>query len=418
MEKRSSRPRVAIDCLGCKLNQAEVQQLAGELSRAGYEIVGPDDGPDIYILNTCTVTHIADRKARHLLRMFHRRNPAARLVAIGCYAERAAADLKQLEGVDLVLGNREKWELPARLLELVQPATADVVLPPVMRRTRAFVRVQDGCRNFCAYCIVPLVRREETSVPVEEVIDRINTLCSEGYREVVVTGTEIGTYYSGGAGLQVLLKHILAETSIDRLRLSSLQPLEIVPDLIDLWRDPRLCPHFHLSVQSGSDSVLRRMKRRYSVPDYRRAVSLIRDIVPDVAITTDVIVGFPGESDTGFRESLEFCLKMEFARIHVFPYSPRPGTAAAVMPGQVPELVKKARSREMLALAKESALGFRRRFVGRTLEVLFEQSSAGIWSGYTGNYVKVYIKSERDLGNCLVPVKLIKTYKDGVWGEV
>ncbi len=418
MNDHSLRPRVAIDCLGCKLNQAEVQQLAGELSRAGYEIVDPADSFDVYILNTCTVTHIADRKSRHLLRMARRRNPAARLVAIGCYAERAAGDLQQLEGVDLVLGNQEKWKLTARLPELVQTTPDSPILPMSVRRTRAFVRIQDGCRNFCAYCIVPFVRREEISIPVNEVIARINGLASAGYREVVLTGTEIGTYYSENIGLQGLLERILSETSIDRLRLSSLQPPEISPELTGLWNNPRICPHFHLSLQSGSESVLRRMKRRYTAVEYRRAVGLIRHTIPDAAITTDIIVGFPGESDEEFRESLDLCREMAFARIHVFPYSSRPGTAAEGMPGQVSEKVKKERSRMMLSLAKESALDFHRRFLGRTLEVLFEQSSAGIWSGLTGNYVKLHTKNLEDLCNRLLPVKLMKIYKDGIWGEV
>jgi threonylcarbamoyladenosine tRNA methylthiotransferase MtaB len=420
MNKREARPTVALDSLGCKLNQAEMQQLARQLTAAGYRLVEPTDKADIYILNTCTVTHIADRKSRHMLRMARRRNPGARLVAIGCYAQRSPQELAQIEGVELVLGNDRKMNL-IKLLEdadnLVRPVTGDSMNKQEDGRTRAFVRVQDGCRNFCAYCIVPLVRSREENVPVEKVTALVRGLVANGYREVVLTGTEIGAYNGNGVNLEGLLKRILAETAVPRLRLSSLQPHQVSPGLIGLWRDSRLCPHFHLSLQSGSDAVLKRMKRRYNIDDYRRVVSLIRDLVPDVAITTDVIVGFPGETDAEFQETLDFCRQMQFARIHVFPFSSRPGTEAADMPQQVPADVKKQRGQQMLALAKESALSFRKRFLFRTMNVLWEQQSGGVWSGLTGNYIKVYARSDMDLTNRVLPVKLAKLYRDEVWGE-
>ncbi len=422
MDKRLEMPRVALDSLGCKLNQAEIELLAHQLAEAGYRLVSPSDKADIYILNTCTVTHIADRKSRHMLRMFHRRNPRARLVAIGCYAERSPRELEVIDGVDLVLDNTQKWNL-LQLLELSgssgQPSAGDSIkLYGNTRRTRAFIKVQDGCRNSCAYCIVPLVRSREESVPVKRVVNQVRERVSAGYKEVVLTGTEIGTYSSDGVDLKSLLERILAETAVARLRLSSLQPPEISSGLIGLWRDPRLCPHFHLSLQSGSDAVLRRMKRRYNTADYRHAVLLIRESVPDVAVTTDVIVGFPGESDAEFRESLDFCRQMQFARIHVFPYSPRPGTEAANMPQAVPAGIKKQRGQQMLALAGESMRDFIKPFLSGTVEVLWEQRSGGIWSGLTGNYIKVYTTSRSELTNKLLPVKLEKIYKDGVWGEV
>ena len=218
--------------------------------------------------------------------------------------------------------------------------------------------------------------------------------------------------------LKGLLERVLVETGVTRLRLSSLQPQEITSELLGLWHDERLCRHFHLSLQSGSDSVLGRMKRRYSVADYERAVSLIRDAVPEVAITTDVVVGFPGETETEFRESYEFCRRMEFARIHVFPYSPRPGTEAARMRPQVAAKVKKQRSQQMLSLAKESAQNFYQLFLGETMMVLWEKQTGGIWSGHTDNYIKVYTRSSEDLTNKLLPVKMVEVGVDGVWGEV
>jgi threonylcarbamoyladenosine tRNA methylthiotransferase MtaB len=421
MKKPPDKPTVALDCLGCKLNQAEVQQLTGHLAAAGYRIVPPEEKADIYILNTCTVTHIADRKSRQLLRQARRRHPAAQLVAIGCYAGRAANELARIEGVELVLDNEQKWRLP-ELLEAAGPRKKPPAAPESpdysRQRTRAFLRVQDGCRNFCAYCIVPLVRSREASVPAAEVLAQVRERLAAGFMEVVLTGTEIGAYASEGIALKGLLERILAETDIPRLRLSSLQPHQITTGLAGLWKNPRLCPHFHLSLQSGSDAVLKRMKRRYHTEDYRRAVALIRESIPDVAITTDVIVGFPGETDTEFRQTYDFCRRIKFARIHVFPYSPRPGTAAADLPQQIAEQVKKERSRQMLSLAKESSQGFQQQFLSRTLEVLWEQQANGIWSGLTGNYIKVYTKSSNDLTNRIFPVNLGKIYRDGVWGEI
>ena len=285
-------------------------------------------------------------------------------------------------------------------------------------RSRAFIKIQDGCDNFCAYCIVPLVRPKKVSLPVGGVLAQIRRRVAEGYKEVVLTGTEIGSYSYNGLGLAGLLKRILSETGIARLRLSSLQPPEITDEFISLWRETRLCRHFHLCLQSGSDSVLKRMERRYSVTDYKKAVSLIRSAAPGAAITTDVIVGFPGETEAEFEESYQLCRELGFARIHVFSYSPRPGTAAAAMPGQVKADVKKQRSRRMLALAGEGAESFHKRFLGEIMPVLWEQQSkGGIWSGLTDNYIRVYAKSAEDLTNKLLPVKLEKIYKDGVWGE-
>jgi threonylcarbamoyladenosine tRNA methylthiotransferase MtaB len=412
------RKRVALDTLGCKLNQAETELLAGQLARVGYELVGSPAKADIYVVNTCTVTHIADRKSRHLLRQARRCNPGVRLVAIGCYAEGAPQDLRKIEGVDLVLGNARKWELP-QLLDGMSWSGSTPTLPlgGYGFRTRAFIKIQDGCHNFCAYCIVPLVRSHEESVPVPQIIDEIKRRAMDGCREVVLTGTEIGAYEHNGISLHGLLIRVLAETDIDRIRLSSLQPQEITPELLNLWCDSRLCPHFHLSLQSGSDAVLRRMKRRYNAADYRQAVASVREAVLDAAITTDVIVGFPGETEEEFEESHEFCRRMEFARIHVFPYSPRRGTEAAGMPGQVDNKVKRQRSQKMLALARASARNFRLRFIGRTLSVLWEKHTGGLWSGHTGNYAKVYTKSKEDLANKITLVRLEKVWRDGMWGE-
>jgi len=415
--------RVALDSLGCKLNQAETELLARQLAAAGYQLVSPVDEADVYILNTCTVTHIADSKSRHRLRLAHRRNPDALLVATGCYAQRAPQELTQIEGVSLVVGNNEKPYLPQLLAEAsrigspVSIQEDSTINHYTGFRTRALVKVQDGCNSFCSYCIVPLVRGREKSLPVDQVVAEVRYRVAQGYKEVVLTGVKIGSYSYDGVNLKGLLEHILIETGVERLRLSSLQPQEISPELTGLWRNQRLCPHFHLSLQSGSNEVLSRMKRSYSLNDYEESVALIRTLLPQAAITTDVMVGFPGETDQEFDESYNFCRRMEFARIHVFSYSPRQGTQAARLPNQIRDKVKKERSQKMLALAKESAQNFSQRFLGKTMTVLFEQQSNGVWSGHTDNYIKVYTKSSADLTNKLLPLKLVDVRSDGVWGK-
>jgi threonylcarbamoyladenosine tRNA methylthiotransferase MtaB len=422
-EVMETRPRVAFYTLGCKLNQAESELLARQFAEAGYYDVSGGEAADICILNTCTVTHIADRKSRHLVRLLRRRNPGALIIATGCYAERMPDDLAGL-GADLVVGNGQK----THLLELVKDrhismsscaAGQDVI--DGVHRIRSFIKIQDGCSGVCAYCVVPQVRRREYCLPLGEILDEISTRVAAGYKEVVLTGTEIGTYKYNGAGLKYLVKRILSDTGVERLHLSSLQPQEILPELLGLWRDSRLCRHFHLALQSGSDAVLRRMKRRYNVDDYSKAVSLIRQAAPGVAITTDIMVGFPGESAGEFEESYRFCQEIGFAIIHVFAYSARPGTLAAKMPGQIGAELKKERSLRMLELAKQSSGGFGERLLGQKAMVLWENEIAqgsSIYSGLSDNYVRVFTNSQKALAGRLLPVKLLRLHEQGLWGEV
>ena len=401
--------KIALDTLGCKLNQAETEALVRQFIEAGHDLVQHADEADVYILNTCTVTRAADAKARHLLRMAHRQNPDAFIIATGCYAQRVATELKNIVGINCVVDNNGK----ENLLQVVQnipqrdnPQKLSTNSSSAFR-TRSFIKIQDGCQNFCAYCIVPYVRSTETSIPPDFIINEIKQRTLEGYQEIVLTGTRVGGYSFSGMDLNDLLAKILDETKIPRIRLSSLQPQEISSDLIRSWQNPRLCPHFHLSLQNGSKSVLERMKRRYTPEEYQRTVNLIREGVTSVAITTDVIVGFPGETDQEFTESMQFCRQIGFARIHVFSYSPRSGTAAAGMVGQIPDKVKKERSQQMLALAEESARKFRESFAGKSMEVLWEkQTDDGDWSGITGNYIRVYAKSDNDLSNKLQSTKV------------
>ena len=401
--------KVVIETLGCKLNQAETESLAWQFSADGYEVIADELQADIYILNTCTVTATADAKARQRLRSIHQHNPRAFIVAAGCYVEREPHSLVTMPDVDLVIGNRDK----ANLVSLVNsgigrcsPSMLGIAgssIPGALR-TRSLIKVQDGCNGNCSYCIVPTVRTGNTSIPIEVVVTQIRERLQRGVKEIVITGTEVGSYRDGDLTVKDLLATVLAQTDVPRLRLSSLQPQEISPGLVSLWHDDRLCPHFHLSIQSGSDDILRLMRRRYTVNQYAAAVSLIRRTLPDVAITTDVIVGFPGETDAMFEEGLRTCRDLRFARVHVFPFSPRPGTEAAAMRKAVPAPVKKARAGQMLSLAEESAAAFRATFAGTTRPVLWEhRNSRGRWTGFTDNYIPLETDSPEDLENRILP---------------
>ena len=418
-----TRPKITFHTLGCKLNQAETELMARQFARAGYHITNADSKADIYVLNTCTVTHIADRKSRHLLRLWRKQNPEALIIATGCYAERSSQDLAQV-GADLVVGNEQKMNLLKLITDkytsmtycLAGQHTADGI-----NRVRSFIKIQDGCSDSCAYCIVPRVRRQEYCLPLTEVINEIKARVVAGYKEVILTGTKIGTYHHGKSDLGHLVEQILTDTDIERLHLSSLQPQEIFPQLLGVLQNPRICRHFHLALQSGSNTILERMRRRYSVADYRKAVSSIRKAIPDAAITTDIMVGFPGESGDEFEESYRFCQELSFGDIHVFAYSPRPETAAAQMSDQVDDRLKKERSMRMLKLAKESSHKFCERFPGQNTMVLWEKQvtpGSGIYSGLSESYIRVFTESRQPLTNQLLPVRLVKLYKQGIWGEI
>jgi len=417
--------RVAFYTLGCKLNQAETESLANRFSQAGFQLVSPNDAADIYIANTCTVTHIADRKSRHWLRLARRRNPRALIIATGCYAQRGHQELTQL--ADLVVDNPVKEHLLAiiqalsleeRGLDEGEAKQSQVLTATV--RTRSLIKIQDGCHSPCTYCIVPRVRPREYSLPASQIIDEVKQKVALGYKELVLTGTKIGSYKDDGTNLGDLVQRILTSTGIERLRLSSLQPSEISSEFLALWQDERLCRHFHLALQSGSETVLQRMKRSYSLDQYQRTVNSIKEI-PEVAITTDIMVGFPGESDEKFEQNYSFCQQAGFANIHVFPFSPRPETAAARMPEQIKDKVKVERNQRMLELSRSSQRRFYEQFLGQIMPVLWEKETSpgsGIYSGLTSNYIRVFTGSEKPLNNEITPVKLIELHNQGIWGEM
>jgi len=448
----------SIATLGCKLNQSESDEMARELAGVGVQLVPFGRPADLCIINSCTVTHTGDRKSRQLIRQAVRANPDAVIVVAGCYAEVEPEAVRAIDGVHLVIGNSGK----ERLLELLRAQQLglggdDTNSPhqsPALRRngsagnpergacvrTRAFVKVQEGCDNHCSYCIVPQARGHQRSRPMEQVLDEIRELVVHGYQEVVLTGVNISAYgrdwgaegassNARGRGLVSLMRRILSETELPRLRLSSLQPEDWNEGFNELLGSGRVCRHLHLSLQSGSDAVLKRMRRRYNVARYEKIVGEARAAVPGVAITTDVIVGFPGETEEEHLETEAFLRSIGFAGVHVFKYSPRDGTAAAAMPDQVAPRVKQERSDRLIRLAEEMGRTFRSRFAGSVLEVLWEErlrpeEAAGLglgpggpwFSGISDNYVRVYARGLRELSGTIGGTRIEGLAADGVVG--
>ena len=415
---------VAIETHGCKLNQADSAQLAREFANRGYATVDSVANADIVVVNTCTVTATADSKARQALRAARRHNPDAVVVAAGCYPERAAEALRAMPEVSLVVGNRDKPELVSlavsaaaqrgRTVERFGPDGINAGGAGILARNRAMIKIQEGCDQVCAYCIVPKVRGRERSISPDTLVEAVRRNVAAGMKEVVLTGTQLGTYGFDldGVNLPGLLDRILDETDVARLRVSSLQAHEISLELLSRWDDARLCPHFHIPLQSGSDPVLKAMRRRYDTERFRRAVELVRETAPDAGITTDVIVGFPGEDADEHVKSLEFAEAMQFADMHVFPYSRRPGTSANHFAAQVGAEEKRRRAGEMAAVAVRTHGAYRRGLVGEVRNVLWETARAQddgqrVWRGLTDNYVRVNVATGQDLTNRIMPARLI-----------
>ena len=417
---------VTLETHGCKLNQSDTQLLSRELLEAGYDVVPRTEDADVYVLNTCTVTHVADRKARQAVRAAKRRNPDSLIVVTGCYAQRARDDLRSMPEIDLVAGNVDKPSLARMIGRLTfEPDSAcavgdDEAVSQVLRiRSRAMVKIQEGCDQVCAYCIVPTVRGRERSIPVDEIVATASEYADAGCREIVLTGTQLGSYGFDLENMNIvgLLKNILDRTDVPRIRVSSLQPQDISDELLELWDDPRLCPHFHVPLQSGSDSILKKMRRRYSSEEFQDAVRRIKRNVADVSVTADVIVGFPGESESDFRDSVDACVEAGLASAHVFPYSTRPGTSAAYFGGHIEPSEKSMRARELSSVVGKLAAQFREASVGQTRRVLWETARTSengtAWTGLTDNYLRVRGESEADLANRITPATL-----EGYEGEV
>jgi threonylcarbamoyladenosine tRNA methylthiotransferase MtaB len=402
--------RIHLSTLGCRLNQSEIDSLARQFARQGHEIVEAARSAELFVVNTCAVTQEATRSSRQLIYQLHRANPRAQIAVTGCYAHIAPREAAALPGVTLVVDNFAKESLVSVVTgQTLAPVEAHdhepIVrepLPGVSGRTRAFIKIQDGCDRKCSFCVTRLARGKGRSRAAGEIVQEIRQLHALGYQEAVLTGVHLGSYghdLGQPEGLCALIRLILDQTGIPRIRLSSLEPWGITPGFFALWDDPRLCRHLHLPLQSGCDATLRRMIRRTSQAEFRALVGATRQRVPDMAITTDVIVGFPGETDEEFAISRAFIEEMDFAGTHVFRYSQRPGTAAARLPNPVSEDVKKARSDQLQTIDQDGRRRFAERFVGQVMPVLWEAVGGAtgegfINGGYTSNYLRV---------RCIVP---------------
>lgn len=441
--------RVAFYTLGCKVNRYDTEALRGLFRRRGYRVVDFEEEADIYVINTCTVTGRGEARSRQVIRRARRRNPDALVVVAGCYPQARPGEVERIPGVDLVVGTGDR----SRLVDLVQGlegsdrrdgrplvAVSDIMqaqqfeelpIEEFRGRTRATVKIQDGCDLFCSYCIIPYARGPARSRRPEEVLSEVERLARAGFKEVVLTGIHLGAYGNspardrgqyGRLDLAGILELIHPVAGLERIRLSSVEPTDVTPRLVEAVASlPKVCRHLHIPLQSGHDRVLRRMNRHYTTARYRELVSEARKGVPDLAVSTDVMVGFPGETEEEFEASYRFIEEMAFSRLHVFPYSPRAGTPAAGFPDQVPEKVKEERSRRLLALGVELSCRFSSRYLGKTVEVLVEQAEdrmPDLLEGLTDNYIRVTFRGPAELRNSLVKVRLTSISPGGVKGKL
>ena len=477
----------AVTTLGCKVNQADSEFISEQMSAAGFEQRDFSEVADVYIVNTCTVTHLGDRSSRQMITQANRRHPDSLLVVTGCYAELNPQAVAALPGVDLVVGNSGKDTLieaieeklrantsvqeklseqelslststtrpllpmlpldtqhigsdgalafqpaedeprpdnPSRLSPFTDPTQlVEQANRSLFSRTRVQMKVQDGCDNRCTYCIVPYVRGKSRSRSIESIVEHVNRKVRAGYQEIVLTGIHLGDYHPDEEqklDLGNLISTLLRETEMPRIRVSSLEPEDFRLEWLELWKNPRMCRHLHLPMQSGSDAILRRMARRYKSARYCDIVTTAKRLIPGIAISTDIITGFPGESDEDFEQTYQMAKELEFAKMHVFRFSPRQGTAAARMRGQIKDEVKKARSQRLLDLNEEHSRLFRQQFLGETVEVLIEQYKHGYWEGLTDNYLRVELEDltdpAQDWQHRLVKARLNSLVDDGIRG--
>lgn len=424
--------KIHLHTIGCRLNQAEIEAMARQLQAGGHEIVSNAAEADTIILNTCAVTAEAARDSRHLTRRFNRANEDAQIVLTGCYATLAPDTVAALPGVGRVVANGDKERLPLLIDPTLPVGVPDFDQEPIARealpgsfgRTRGFIKVQDGCDNRCTFCVTTVARGAGHSRHLADVVTEVQRFAAAGYGEVVLTGVHLGSYgrdLGRPAGLRELVAALLAHTDIPRIRLSSLEPWEIADGFFRLWENPRLMPHLHLPLQSGNDRVLRRMARRTSRAEFRALVAEARAQIPDLSISTDIICGFPGETEEEFAETMAYAEEIGFSRIHAFSYSPRPGTAAARMSGQIPGPAKRERTGRLIDLGERLSLAFHRRYENTTRPVLWETATGaepdGLrWAGYTDNYIRVSAVGPADLMRRVTAVRLGEARVDGMSG--
>lgn len=427
--------KAASFALGCKVNQYESEAIAELFAEKGYEIVGIDEEADVYVINTCTVTNFGDKKSRQLIRKVKRQNENAIVAVVGCYAQTAPKELMEIAGVNLVIGTKDR----AQIVEMVEQYdrangvenhVSDIMkervfeplsIQKLANRTRAYLKIQDGCSQYCSYCIIPYARGPIRSREPQEVVAEVKRLAENGFKEVVLTGIHVASYGKDRRDTSLLdiLKQVHEVEGIERIRFSSIEPNVVTEEFAQTMAAlPKVCDHFHLSLQSGCDKTLKEMNRKYDTEKYRQAVATLRKYLPKVALTTDIIVGFPGETEEDFRESYAFAEEIGFAKIHVFPYSPKRGTPAAARKDQLLNAVKAERSHTLIQLSDRMAADFLADAVGTDAEVLYERAvGEGIYEGHTTNYMKVHGRSEVDLTNRICKTHITRAEGEMLFGD-
>lgn len=428
---------VSFFTLGCKVNQYETEAMAEIFKSSGYDVVGFDEYADVYVINTCTVTGRGDMKSRQEIRKAKKINPDSVIAVVGCYSQVASNEVLNIPEVNVVLGTKNKGEI-VKLVEKAANANKVNAVEDIFKdrkfeelkisaqegHTRAYLKIQDGCNQYCTYCIIPYARGPIRSRKPNDILDEVKRLKDNGYKEVVLTGIHVASYGKDLENVDLLdiIKMIHEIEGIERIRLSSIEPTFLTEDFVrEVSILPKFCRHYHISLQSGSDSVLKRMGRKYTTSEYKKIIERVRKYIKDVAITTDIMVGFPGETESEFNETFNFVKDIQFSKMHVFKYSRRAGTKAANYPDQIKNSVKEERSKILIKLSEECESEFYKRFLGSTLNVLFEQKVKelqGYVEGLTDNYIRVAVKSDLNIKNKILPVKLVDLRKDFAIGNI
>jgi threonylcarbamoyladenosine tRNA methylthiotransferase MtaB len=422
--------KVAFSTLGCRVNVYESEAMAEKFIREGYEVVEANEEADVYVINTCTVTNMGDKKSRQIISRARRLNENAVIAVVGCYSQIAPKEVSEIPGVDVVLGTRNKGDVVYYVNKAREEGKSQVHVEGVLKnkkfeelnieeyqdKTRAFLKIQDGCNRFCTYCIIPYSRGSVCSKDPKKVIEEVNKLAEHGFKEIILSGIHTASYgldLEGSITLMDIIEEIEKVDGIERIRIGSIEPAFFTPEVIEKIKGfKKLCPHFHLSLQSGCDATLKRMNRRYTAEEYAASVELLRKTLPDVSITTDVIVGFPGETEEEFSETYKFLEKIKLTKTHVFKYSPRKGTRAAEMEDQIDGSIKEKRSKLLIELSNKNEKEFIEKFIGKEMDVLVEtevKGQEGIYEGYTRNYIKVHVPCTcTDVTGKIVDIEIIK----------
>lgn len=431
--------KVAFATLGCRVNVYESEAMTEKFIKEGYEVTSFDEFSDVYVINTCTVTNMGDKKSRQMISRARRKNPEAIIAVVGCYSQIASEEISQIEGVDVVLGSRNKGEIVYWVNRAREERKQIVEVSDVLKnkqfeelfieeyqdKTRAFLKIQDGCNRFCSYCLIPFARGAVCSKEPEKIISEVKELAKNGFKEIILSGVHTASYgvdLEGNWSLVKVLEEINEVEGIERIRIGSIDPTffseGVIEKIVEL---KKMCPHFHLSLQSGCDTTLKRMNRHYTAEDYKVVVENLRRYMPDVSITTDIIVGFPGESEKEFNETYDFLSGIKLSKMHIFKYSPRTGTKAAEMDFQVDGNIKEQRSNKLIELNSKNEKEFMEKFLNKEMDVLYEEEVKGrekYYIGYTPNYIKVITHSEEDLKGRILSTKLMSAESENMIGEI